>query len=222
MNNIHAVLFDLDGTLLDTAPDLISALNTLRKKYDMHEIEINEFRQIATQGSKAMIKMAFGIEEDDVRFNDLRQEFMIYYQNNIAHHTRFFDGIEEVLSFLEARHIPWGIVTNKLTRHTTSLLKELGVHHRPACVVCGDTLSTYKPDPGPVLHACELLNVAPNQCVFVGDSSVDITAGKAAGTRSLAVTYGYIGKKEDPLLWQADAYAATPQELLAFFSDEIN
>lgn len=216
MKNINAVLFDLDGTLLDTAPDLIFALNKLRTQHGLTEIAMQEFRQIATQGSKAMIKMAFGIEEEDPRFADLRQQFILYYETHIANHTKFFDGMEDVLNHLEEQKIPWGIVTNKLTRHTTSLLKALRIDHRPACVVCGDTLSTYKPDPGPILHACKLLHIEPADCLFVGDSNVDMTACKAAGTQSLAVLYGYISHDENPRAWHADAYAESPREILTF------
>jgi 2-phosphoglycolate phosphatase len=214
MTVINTILFDLDGTLLHTAPDLVYALNKLRVERGLTEIPLEVFCDIATHGSKAMIKMAFEIEENHKDFMLLRTKFIEYYEKHLADTTHFFPQMEQVLTELEAKNIPWGIVTNKLTRHTEALLKALSIHHRPACIVCGDTLTTAKPNPAPILHACKLLNSSPQECLFVGDSLVDVTAGKAAGTKTVVALYGYIGSTEDPYHWNADGYINHPGEIL--------
>ncbi len=214
-NPISAVLFDLDGTLVDTAPDLLRALNTLRREYGFDELSLSAIRPQISLGSKPLIKQLLGIEENHPQFLHLRARFFDLYQHHIADATQFFPGIEEVLMHLETNHIPWGIVTNKLKRHTIELLKILKIDHRPACVVCGDTLSTYKPHPEPILHACELIKKMPANCLYVGDSATDVIASKAAGTQSLVALYGYIGN-EDPLAWEADGYVRDPLEILTW------
>lgn len=211
---IRAVLFDLDGTLLDTVHDLVYTLNHLRTEEKMSELAIEEIRSIASLGSKGMIKYAFGIEETDLRFKPLREKFFALYENHVARSTQFFPQMETVLTHLETHQIPWGIVTNKLTRHTSALLKALRLDHRPACTICGDSLSTFKPNPEPILHACNLLNIAPQHCLYVGDAATDVIASKAAGTISLVATYGYIGPDENPLDWQADGYIQNPIQII--------
>jgi len=214
MHPIHAILFDLDGTLLDTAPDLIFALNQLRHERGLEEIPLEKLRPMISLGSKSMMRHILGITEDHPDFITLRERFFSHYQNHIADLTQFFPEMENVLAHLEKQNIPWGIVTNKLTKHTDQLLKTLRIHHRPACIISGDSLPKHKPDPEPVLHACRLLKIAPENCLFVGDSVIDITAGKAAGTKTLVALYGYIGAGEDPLNWQADGYIKEPIELI--------
>lgn len=211
---IRFVLFDLDGTLLDTAPDLIFALNRLRNERGLPDLPLATVRPLATLGSKAMIKFALEIDENHPQFNPLREQFFTLYENHIADSTRFFPNMENVLTQLDQQQIPWGIVTNKLTRHTLQLLKTLGLDHRPACVVCGDTLPTYKPDPAPILYACQLLKANPKQCIYIGDAATDVLASKAAGTNSLVALYGYINKEDNPLNWQADGYINNPEEIM--------
>lgn len=213
-NSIRSILFDLDGTLLDTAPDLIFALNQLRNKHGLSDLPPSIVKPIATLGSKAMIKLAFDIDENHPLFNTLREQFFSLYENHIADSTRFFPNMERVLTQLDEQNISWGIVTNKLTRHTLELLKVLGFDHRPACIVCGDTLPTYKPDPAPILHACELLKQIPKHCIYVGDTATDVLASKAAGTNSLVALYGYINAEDKPLTWQADGYINDPEEIM--------
>jgi 2-phosphoglycolate phosphatase len=214
MTPIHAVLFDLDGTLLDTVHDLVYTLNHLRTTEKMPELSLDEIRPIASLGSKAMIKYAFSIEEPDPKFKRLREQFFTLYENHIARSTQFFPQMEAVLQHLETQHIPWGIVTNKLTRHTSALLKALRLDRRPACTICGDSLSTSKPDPAPILHACHLLKKDPRHCLYVGDAATDVIASKAAGTISLVATYGYIAEDENPLDWNADGYIQHPIEII--------
>ena len=213
----HAVLFDLDGTLLDTAPDLVFALNKLREECGLPELPLSMIRPVISYGSKAMIKKVLDIDEDDPNFASLRERFLALYQKHLADSTQLFPHIENVLIHLEAHHIPWGIVTNKMTRHTLAILKALRMDHRPLCIVCGDTLPTYKPDPAPIVYACELLKQDPKNCIYVGDSVNDVIASKAAGTKSLVAMYGYIGSDENPLTWQADGYIHQPTELIDWF-----
>lgn len=222
MNSISAVLFDLDGTLLDTVPDLVYALNQIRLAESLPEIAVSEIRPIANLGSKAMVKTAFGIEETDPRFPAMRENFLNLYEKHLADSTQFFPNVENVLAHLESNHIPWGIVTNKLTRHALPLLKALQLDHRPACVICGDTLTTFKPDPGPIRYACELLNKLPGDCIYVGDAATDVTASKAAGLKSVVALYGYIHASEDPYSWKADAYIQDPIELIEWISKATN
>lgn len=214
MNSVRAVLFDLDGTILDTAPDLGYTMNQLRKEHGLPELSMDIIRPIVSFGSKAMVKLALGIEETHPDFENIRQYFLNIYENNLALSTVFFPEMEAVLAYLDDKHIPWGIVTNKLTHHTTILLKALSFHHRPACIICGDSLATRKPDPAPILHACDLLKYKPQDCLYIGDCVTDVMASKAAGTKSLVALYGYIGNDENPLTWEADGYIKTPREIL--------
>ena len=213
---IRAVLFDLDGTLLDTVPDLVYALNQIRKAESLAPLPVSIIRPIANLGSRAMAKVAFGIDEKDPRYKHMREQFLHFYENHIADSTRFFPNVENMLAHLENNHIPWGIVTNKLTRHTLALLKALRIDHRPACIICGDSLATAKPDPAPIRYACELLQQEPRHCLYVGDAITDVTASKAAGTKSLVALYGYIHGDDDPLSWEADGYIQDPMELVGW------
>jgi phosphoglycolate phosphatase len=214
MNEIQAVLFDLDGTLLDTAPDLLYALNQIRLANHLPELPLVSIRPIANLGAKAMIKKGFDIEENDSQFAILRQQFMAFYEKHIADATRLFPHVEKVLAYLEDRTIPWGIVTNKLTAHVTLLLKALNLDKRAACVICGDTLPRSKPDPLPILHASQLLKTDPRQCVYVGDAITDVLASKAANTKSIVALYGYINQDDDPYAWKADGYVHEPIEII--------
>ncbi len=213
-NSIRAVLFDLDGTLLDTAPDLIYALNCLRQHHGLTDLSLADMRPIANLGSKALVCRAFDIKDDDAKLSPLREEFLNFYEQHITRATQFFPHIENVLLALDQRHIPWGIVTNKLKRHTHVILERLQLSHRPACIVCGDTLSKSKPDPAPIRYACELLNQEPADCVYIGDAITDVMASKAAGTKALVALYGYIHANEDPFEWKADGYIKKPEEIL--------
>lgn len=217
MQAVKGVLFDLDGTLLDTAPDLVNALNQIRMAESLPPMTVAELRPIANLGSRIMVKRALGMEECDPRFQPIREKFFAFYEKHIAEATQFFPQIENVLTWLENKSIPWGIVTNKLTRHTLPLLNALGIQHRPACIVCGDSLAKAKPDPLPIRHACELLQLAPADCIYVGDAATDVIASKAAGTKSLVALYGYIQEDENPYAWNADGYVKEAEELLEWF-----
>lgn len=214
MKNTQAVLFDLDGTLLDTVPDLAYALNLLRKEYQLPPLTIEDVRPIATLGSIVMIKKALNMDQSHPEFKKTREYFLDIYLNNLNTHTRFFTGIEDVLLHLEKIKMPWGIVTNKLTVHTVALLKGLNYFERPAVIVCGDTLKHCKPHPAPILHACEKMQKDPKHCLYVGDAKTDVMASTAAGTTSIVALYGYTDQNDDPLKWNADGYIEKPIELI--------
>lgn len=218
MNDIRAVLFDLDGTLCDTAPDLIFALNQLRGEYGLAQLEYNLLKPLVSFGSKSLLKSALNIDEHDERFSTMRDKFFNLYLQHLTDTSRYFAGIENVLAHLHEIQIPWGIVTNKLTLHTHALLKKLASGYEPACVICGDTLALSKPDPAPILHACTLLDVSPQQCIYIGDSENDVIASKAAGMRAVVALYGYIDPQIDPKTWQADAYIHNPIDILNWLS----
>src|SRR3990167_10068704 len=214
MNVIRLVLFDLDGTLLDTAPDLLYALNHLRAEQHLPPLPLSAIRPIANLGSKAMIKKALNIDENHQDFMPLREKFLTFYKNNINNRTELFPQIEEVLCYLEECQIPWGIVTNKLSCHASALLKAFYLDTRAACIVYGDSLATTKPDPGHIRYACELLKQQPQHCLYVGDAITDMMASKAAGTRSLLALYGYIHTNENPFAWEADGYIQQPIDII--------
>lgn len=214
MEKTQAILFDLDGTLLDTVPDLAYALNLLRKEHQLPPLTIDDVRPIATLGSIVMIKTALNIDQSHPEFKKTREHFLDIYLNNLNTHTQFFDGIEEILRHLEKINMPWGIVTNKLTVHTIALLKGLNYYERPAVIVCGDTLSHCKPHPAPILHACEKIAKDPKHCLYVGDAKTDVIASRAAGTTPIVALYGYTDKDEDPHTWKADGYIEKPMELV--------
>lgn len=219
MTTIRAVLFDLDGTLLDTAPDLVYTINKLREEYDLPALALSTIRPIVSLGSKAMVKLALGIEENHSDFNAIREYFLALYQEHLALSTQLFPNVDKVLTHLEEKNIPWGIVTNKLTRHTSILLKALSLDHRPACIICGDSLATNKPHPATILYGCELIKQRPEDCLYVGDCITDVLASKAAGTKSLVALYGYIGANEDPYAWKADGYVKDPLDIITWLSE---
>lgn len=212
---LKAVLFDLDGTLADTAPDLACALNSLLNHYKRPTLPFEIIRPIVGEGGKGLIRLGFTISDTDPSFSTLCQELVAFYNQDICTHTQLFPGIDALLKYLHDQHILWGIVTNKPALLTQALLEKLTLHHPPACIVSGDTVAKAKPHPEPLWHACELLKVTPADCLYVGDHERDIQAGKKAGMRTLAVSYGYIPATENPASWGADAIATSPDEILA-------
>lgn len=222
MNNLttvtspQCVLFDLDGTLLDTAPDLAKALNGLRREWAMPEMSLSAIRPVVSKGTPGLLKVGFGIDSDDPLFETLRPRFLELYQHDIASETSLFNGMDDVLDWLEARPLPWGIVTNKPGWLTTALLEVIGLSKRPACVVCGDTLAQRKPNPAPLLYGSQLVGVKPEYCWYIGDAEADITAGNRAGMVTVAASFGYIGAEEKPELWQANRVVTSPDELLSY------
>lgn len=214
MINPRTVLFDLDGTLLDTAPDMAYALNQLRAKYQLAELDQDLIRPHVSHGVKALIKLGFNLHEDDKHFSKLAEEYLDIYQAHATNATKLFPDMEKVLDFLDSERIFWGIVTNKPTRFTREILKDLELETRALCVVCGDTLTKRKPDPEPLLYACEQIDRNPNECLYIGDSEIDVRASKAAGIGSLVALYGYINTNEDPFSWEANGYVREPIDII--------
>ena len=211
---IHAVLFDLDGTLLDTAPDLVSALNRLLKANGKAAIHPDSARNIVSQGSVALTRFAFPEITEPAEFEKLRRQFLRYYADAICRQTAMFAGMAELLAALEGQHIPWGIVTNKPGWLSEPLLEQLSLRPRAACLVSGDTLERRKPHPDPLLLASQTINLPAHAIVYVGDDPRDIYAGNAAGMYTCVARYGYIDKDIDTRLWGADFIIHRPQDLL--------
>jgi N-acetyl-D-muramate 6-phosphate phosphatase len=221
-NLIQTVLFDLDGTLLDTAPDLTFALNQQRLQHHLPPLELAAVRPFIGYGSRAILKAGFDIDDNHPQYAGYLEEFLNLYQTHLAHSTQLFPEMEHVLSFLEQQDMPWGIVTNKPARFTDELLKLLDLDQRASCVVSGDQLAKRKPHPDTILFACEQLNKHPAQCVYIGDNMIDVIASKAAGTKSLVALYGYIQTSEDPYAWQADGYIQKPLEIIEWLTCSAN
>jgi N-acetyl-D-muramate 6-phosphate phosphatase len=211
---IRTVLFDLDGTLVDTAPDLGFTLNELRHRRGLVSLAEAEFRPQASHGSQGLIRLGFGVNEDHPDFPALREEFLEIYEAHLNRNSPLFPGMGEVLSTLEEKGLNWGVVTNKPTRLTEPLLRHLGLAHRAACIVCGDTLAWNKPHPAPMLHACRLAGSEPFQCLYVGDAQRDMDAATAAGMPALVALYGYLGAEDRPYEWGAIGHIESPAGLL--------
>ena len=210
---IHAVFFDLDGTLIDSAPDLISAMRRLRAELGEPPIAMDKVGAVVSKGGRAMLRAGFPGAED-VRIDALLPRYLELYAEQIAVQTRTFDGIDAVLERFEARAVPWGIVTNKPEYLARAVVHQLGLAARSAALVGGDTLPVRKPDPAPLLHAAALAKVDAAHSVYVGDDARDIEAGRAAGMRTVAAGWGYLDG-ENPHAWGADVVVAKPQDLLS-------
>jgi 2-phosphoglycolate phosphatase len=210
---IRAVLFDLDGTLLDTAPDMAGALNALRREELCAPLPYDEIRSVVSHGAARVVKAGFP-EADPESALRLQQRFLDIYRGALSRETRFFPGMDLVLDALENRRIKCGIVTNKPAWLTEPLLAELGLRARFACVVSGDTVAERKPHPLPLLHAAALAEVAPTECIYVGDAERDVQAAHAAAMPALVANYGYLRADEDSRRWGGEGYLQRPLDLL--------
>ncbi len=208
-----AVLFDLDGTLADTAPDLAAAIHQMQRDRGLPPTPLDQLRPLTSAGARGLLGGAFGIAPDALGYAAMRDEFLAHYANALCVHTVLFPGISALLDLLDARRIRWGIVTNKVMRLTDPLIAQLGLKERAACVVSGDTTAYAKPHPAPLLHAAQQLNLTPAQIVYVGDDLRDIQAGAAAGMPTVAAAYGYCGGDIAPADWPAQQLTATTDEL---------
>ena len=207
----RAVLFDFDGTLADTASDLSRALNRLRSARGLPDLPLEALRPHASSGARGLIGAGLDVTPEHAEFKPLREAFLEHYENEICVDTRLFPGMLELLSAIEARQLLWGIVTNKSTRLTSLLVRELGLEARAACVVCGDTTPHLKPNPASLLHAARELALAPRDCVYLGDDLRDIQAARSAGMHAVAVGWGYGSGVHE---WNADAVVERPQDLI--------
>ena len=211
---LRAVLFDLDGTFADTAPDLGYALNVLLNARGKPSLPIERLRTVASSGARGLVGMGFGLNPGSSEYDALATEFLDHYERNLCRDTRLFPGIAELLQTLEARGMPWGIVTNKAERFTFPLMRLLGLSERAGCIVCGDTTPHRKPHPLPLLVAAERIGVAPERCIYLGDDERDMIAGRAAGMRVAVAEYGYLGNGRPANEWAADLRLSHPLDLL--------
>jgi 2-phosphoglycolate phosphatase len=202
---IEAVLFDLDGTLADTAPDMASTVNRMLVKRGLPSVRVEEVRPFVSSGARGMIRAAFRIGTDHPEFSAMRDEFLELYGQNLCVDTRLFPGMAQLLDALEARSIAWGVVTNKFERFARPIIDELGLGKRAAVVVGGDTCPRPKPFPDPLLFAAATMGVAPMNTLYVGDDERDVQAARAARMPVVVAGYGYLGDGSPPALWNADA-----------------
>ena len=210
------VLFDLDGTLVDTAEDLAAAVNQCRVRRGLAPTPPQDLRPWTSHGARGLIRQAFGIGPGDAGYDELRAEFLDHYEQALCVHSRLYEGVEQTLTAIEASQRRWGVVTNKPSRFTGPLLRALGLGVRAACVISGDTTVRPKPDPAPILRALHECGAQAGECMYVGDDPRDIEAGRAAGVRTVVAAYGYLGGADDVAAWGADLVIRQPAELLAW------
>jgi 2-phosphoglycolate phosphatase len=211
---VHAVLFDLDGTLADSAGDLALALNRIRESRGLAPVPPAELRPYASSGARGLLHRGMDVTPDHAEYAALRELFLANYEACLAETTTLFDGVAETLDAIEARGLRWGIVTNKFERFTVPVVEALGLAGRAAVVVGGDTTAHAKPHPAPLLHAAKAMGVAPSACVYVGDDLRDIEAGAAAGMATIVAGYGYMGVGGDPRRWPATGWIDRPRDLV--------
>ena len=212
--HVRAVLFDLDGTLVDSAPDLGSAADRMRLARGMPSLPLEDYRPHAGSGARGMLGVAFGMSSDHGDYEILREEFYCQYEACLTEQTRAFTGVAELLEALLQRGLRWGVVTNKAQRFSTPLTRAMPLFASASTIISGDTTPHIKPHPAPLLEAARRLNLAPIDCVYVGDDARDILAGRAAGMTTVAARYGYLGPGADVALWGADAEVNSPLEVL--------
>lgn len=217
-SRVRLVLLDLDGTLVDTAPDLAAAANRMRIAHGMEPLPIAELRPYVSHGARGMVGRAFDVAPDNARYAELRQEFLREYESALCVDSSLFPGMDDTLQHLERRGIRWGIVTNKFARFTLPLVQALKLSERAACVVSGDTTPFSKPHPAPLLHALSCASVDARAAMYVGDDQRDIKAGRAAGVRTVVASYGYLGNGVPYQQWGADAVVHCPSELLSLIA----
>jgi phosphoglycolate phosphatase len=210
---VRAVLFDLDGTLADTAPDLGGAVNRMRERRGMKALALDVLRPVASSGARGMLGVGFDVTPETAGYEALRDEFLAEYESALDRDSRLFDGIDDCLAAIQTRGLRWGIVTNKAERFTNPVVAGLGLASRAAVVIAGDTTSHAKPHPAPLLEACKRLNIAAHHAVYVGDDLRDMQAARAAGMPCVAAAYGYLGGTPDIHAWKPDAVISTPAEL---------
>ncbi|MFA7270385.1 MAG: HAD-IA family hydrolase [Sterolibacterium sp.] len=218
---IEAVLFDLDGTLADSAPDLGAALNLLLAEENRALLTLAQTRPHTSNGVRGLLGAGFGITPQDQKYPDLARRFLDHYENILCQGTCLFPGIIELLADLDQRGLTWGIVTNKTQRFTLPLVERLGLRQRAACIVSGDSSARAKPYPEPLLLACIAAQVSPSRSLYVGDDLRDIQAGRSAGLGTVAAAYGYLGQDNPPCSWQADAIVAQPGEILDLLENKF-
>ncbi len=213
---IKGILFDLDGTLLDTAADLTAALNQVLISQQAKPLSVNHVRPAISSGVAGLLELGMGIDTQDPTFSSLRKQFLDYYTQHICVHTHLFPGVNTLTNYLQDEKWPWGIVTNKSAILTKQLIKKFPLLNKAKCIIAGDTLKYCKPHPQPLLHACKCIACLPEHCVYVGDAKRDVEAANAAGMYSLIALYGYINSKDDVNKWDATAKISSPLEIIEY------
>ncbi|WP_342147720.1 HAD-IA family hydrolase [Rickettsiella endosymbiont of Aleochara curtula] len=213
---IKGILFDLDGTLLDTAADLTAALNQVLISQQAKPLSVNHVRPAISSGVAGLLKLGMGVDTQDPTFPSLRKQFLDYYTQHICVHTHLFPGVNTLTNYLQDEKWPWGIVTNKSAILTKQLIKKFPLLNKAKCIIAGDTLKYSKPHPQPLLHACKCIACLPEHCVYVGDAKRDVEAANAAGMYSLIALYGYINSKDDVNTWGATAKISSPLEIIEY------
>ncbi len=215
-DKVEAVLFDLDGTLIDSAPDLGAAADKMRTDRGLTSLPLEHYRHMAGAGARGMIGIAFGITPEHPDFEDMKEEFFVNYENCMTERTQIFEGVVDMVASLVALGMPWGVVTNKSSRFTDPLTSSMPLFATAGTIVSGNTTPHAKPHPEPLYEAARRLAVDPSRCIYVGDDERDIVAGLAAGMGTVAATYGYLGQQADISRWNAHLQIDSPIDLLKF------
>ena len=216
--NVAAVLFDLDGTLIDSAPDLGAAVDKMRVQRGLPSLPLEQYRPMAGAGARGMIGIAFGITPEHADFEAMKEEFFVNYENCMTERTRIFEGVHNMIAALVSQGLPWGVVTNKSSRFTDPLTSAMPLFATAGAIVSGNTTPHAKPHPEPLFEAARRLSVDPARCVYVGDDERDIVAGLAAGMGTVAATYGYLGQQTDIARWNAHLHIDSPFKLLNYLN----
>lgn len=215
-DKVEAVLFDLDGTLIDSAPDLGAAADKMRTDRGLTSLPLEHYRHMAGAGARGMIGIAFGMTPEHPDFEDMKEEFFVNYENCMTERTQIFEGVVDMVASLVALGMPWGVVTNKSSRFTDPLTSSMPLFATAGTIVSGNTTPHAKPHPEPLYEAARRLAVDPSRCIYVGDDERDIVAGLAAGMGTVAATYGYLGQQADISRWNAHLQIDSPTDLLKF------
>lgn len=218
LSDIRAVLFDLDGTLIDSAPDLGDAADKMRTDRGLPSLPEALYRPMAGAGARGMLKVAFDITPEHPTYEAFREEFFVIYERAMTVRTYIFDGVIDVIDALRQRDMPWGVVTNKMARFTDPLTQAMPLFSSASAIVSGDTTAHAKPHPAPMFEAARRLGLSPEVCLYVGDDERDIVAGRAAGMRTVAASYGYLGEKTNIASWGADLHIDSPLNLLQWLT----
>jgi phosphoglycolate phosphatase len=218
---MKAVFFDLDGTLLDTAPDFALVINRMRQRHGHQALPFEAIRNTVSHGARALISLAFSLQEGDENFDEYKQELLDLYLNNLAEETVLFPGLNELLHWLEQQQISWGIVTNKPRAFTSPILQAFELTERCHAVICPDDVKQTKPHPEPLLLAAKQVDCDPGQAIYIGDHRRDIEAGRAAGMTTVAASYGYIDENDPATTWQADFEVDHPEQLLPLLQRQL-
>lgn len=219
-SRVQAVLFDLDGTLIDSAPDLAAAADKMRVERGLPSLPLKSYRHMAGSGARGMIAVAFGLVPEDFGFEQLKQEFFVNYEACLTQNSHAFAGVSELIAGLRQKALVWGVVTNKAAQFSEPLARTMPFFVNSKVLVSGDTTAYTKPHPAPLLEAARRIGIDPVQCLYVGDDERDIIAGKAAGMLTVAATYGYLGTQADTSRWNADAQIKSPLALLDLLTQD--